>query len=159
MTQNSFAPVNGIIKDIQPMYDGCCKYEIILQTDDDEEVHFIIGFETYVINEVKLMLEMDVTAFYDTTFPSTQDYPPVYEALIIGQRSPDERMMTNHFDNKLVAIDQSIKINIGPNTDIVGTNGQPFTCGITNRLLIVYYSSTTQGTLPQTTPRKIIVPC
>lgn len=62
-------------------------------------------------------------------------------------------------DKYIPLIDQSLKLNIAPSTEIMTSNGQRFTCSLGGQLLVVYYSATTRSIPPQTTPRRIIVMC
>ena len=158
MAQLNLNPINGIVQDIRALEDDCCMHMMTLETDSGV-VNFTIEFDTYVINEVKLTEGMPVTAFYDATMPVPLIYPPQYQAIIIGQRNPEESIIVTSLSPDMTATDNSIKINIGPDTEIVATNGQPYTCGLIDRFIIVYYSVTTRSIPPQTTPRKIIVPC
>lgn len=157
MANSSFIPVNGVIVGVRAG-DDCCSLIVTLRTPDGIS-NFIVSPETYVIGEVRLRIGMNVTAFYDGTLPVPLIFPPQYHAVIIGRRNPNETMIANTFDQDFVASDQSLKLNIGPNTEIVTSNGQVFRCSFENRLLIVYYSATTRSIPPQTTPRKIIVMC
>jgi len=159
MAQLNLNPVNGIIQEIHRLLeDDCCNHMVTLETGDGV-VNFTVKFDTYVINEVRLKEGMAVTAFYDATMPIPLIYPPQYQAIIVGQRNQDESIIATYLNPDMTASDNSIKINIGPDTEIVATNGQPYTCGITNRFILVYYSVTTRSIPPGTTPRKIIVPC
>lgn len=157
MANSSFIPVNGVIVGVRAG-DDCCSLIVTLRTQDGIN-NFIVSSETYVINEVRLRIGMSVTAFYDGNLPVPLIYPPQYRATIIGRRNPNETIIANTFGPDLVATDQSLKLNIGPSTEIVTSNGQVFRCPLENRLLIVYYTSTTRSIPPQTTPRKIIVMC
>ena len=67
--------------------------------------------------------------------------------------------MVDYFNNRLEAVNNSLKLNVGRGTDVVTPNGQRFTCNLRNRLLIVFYGATTRSIPPQTTPDKIIVMC
>ena len=59
----------------------------------------------------------------------------------------------------LTAADNSLRLNIARNTEILTLNGQRFSCPPGGNFLLVYYSVTTRSIPPQTTPRRIIVLC
>ena len=67
--------------------------------------------------------------------------------------------MLDYFDENLTSADQSLKLNIGPMTDVVTLNGQQYTCSPENTELLVYYTNTTFSIPAQTTPQKIVVLC
>ena len=102
---------------------------------------------------------MLVTAFYDSDLAIPLVYPPEYQAVIIGRKNANETIYAGWFDGDLLAVDQSLKLNVGPSTQIMTSNGQRFNCSLEGQLLIVYYSAATMSIPPQTTPRRIIVVC
>ena len=67
--------------------------------------------------------------------------------------------MLDYFDENLTSADQSLKLNIGPMTDVVMLNGQQYTCSPENTELLVYYTNTTFSIPAQTTPQKVVVLC
>ncbi len=155
-----FIPVNGIVQSIRPFGtgDACCDQIAAVRTDNGI-VNLIITPETYVVNETRLRRGMQITAFYDGNAPMPLIFPPQYRALIVTRRQPQETIVIDYFDDELTATDLSLKLNIGPQTEIRTNNGQTFHCSLENRMLIVYYSATTRSIPPQTTPRLIIVLC
>ena len=86
-------------------------------------------------------------------------YPPEYQAVIIGRKNANETIYAGWFDEDLLAVDQSLKLNVEPSTQIMTSNGQRFNCSLEGQLLIVYYSASTMSIPPHTTPRRIIVVC
>jgi len=158
MANANFIPVNGVISDIEPTPEMCCETLVTIQTEDGIE-QFIIAPDTYVINGIRLRPGMQVAAFYDGNAPALLLYPPRHQAVVIGQRRPRETIVIDYFDENLVGTDNSLKINPDFTTEIVTSNGQKYSCEISNQYLIVYYSITTRSIPPQTTPRKIIVIC
>lgn len=102
---------------------------------------------------------MQVTAFYDADLPIPLIFPPQYQAVIIGRKNPQETIYAGSFNDRLIADDNSLQLNIAPSTDVVTANGQRFTCRLGGQMLVVYYSETTRSIPPQTTPRKVIVIC
>ena len=98
-------------------------------------------------------------AFYDAQVPVPLIYPPHYRAVILGRKQPNETITVDYFDETLTNNDNTLKLNVSPATDIVGSNGQPFRCSLADRLLIVYYTNSTKSIPAQIVPRKIIVMC
>src|SRR5699024_4881787 len=97
--------------------------------------------------------------FYDGSRPVPLIYPPRYQAQLIAAPDRNGQVMLNFFDRTLTAADGSLKLNVGPRTQVQTINGQRFLCSPGNRTLLVYYTATTRSVPPQTTPQKIVVLC
>lgn len=154
----SFIPVYGIIQTITGVPGQCCQQMVSLITSNGV-INMIITPTTYVVNNTRLRVGMRVAAFYDGNAPVPLIFPPQYRALVIAQKSQQENIILDTFNEDLSANHNSLKLNIGPSTQIMTSNGQRFDCDLGNQLLLVYYSQTTRSIPPQTTPRRIIVMC
>lgn len=158
MANTLFLPITGIVQNITPMRNDCCQQMVSIRNSNGL-TNMVISPDTYVVNETRLRPGMPVTGFYDGNAPVPLIFPPQYQALIIGRRNTNETIAVNYFNDELIAADQSLRLNIAPSTEIVTSNGQLYTCPLSNQPLIVYYTTTTRSIPPQTTPRKIIVLC
>lgn len=158
MANQSFVPITGVITDISPFPEQRSTQNATIQTSQGI-VNFIISKDTYVVGSLPLLQGMRVTAFYDTSLPVPLIYPPRYQAAFVTVATLGETVIVNYFDKYLVAVDNSLKLNIGSCTSIMTANGQHYHCNPGQNLLIVYYIATTKSIPPQTTPRKIIVLC
>lgn len=158
MQSSTLTPINGVIQSISPLENDCCSRLITLSTTDGP-VNIALTSTTYVVQESRLRAGMTVTAFYDPNLPVPLVFPPRYQAVILTRRNPREMVTVAFFDDNLIATDGSLALNIGPSTEILSSNGQPFTCDPGGQYLIVYYTTTTRSIPPQTTPRRIIVMC
>lgn len=158
MAQQTLVPVSGIIQRITPISQDCCSWKVSI-VNNNGMTNFVVSPATYVIQDVQLRPGMQVTAFYDSNLAIPLIYPPEYQAVIIGRKNANETIYAGYFDDNLVAEDQSLKLNVARNTEIITSNGQRFTCNLGGQLLIVYYSISTMSIPPQTTPRRIIVVC
>lgn len=157
MDYTNYVPKIGIILSITREGD-CCSQRMSIRTQNGI-VNFIINSETVVIDSRQLRVGMQVAAFYDSSLPVPLIFPPQYIAQLIAVIGRNEQVMINHFDENLVATDNSLQLNVGRNTIIRTINGQMFNCNLGNQNLLVYYTATTRSIPPQTTPRKIIVLC
>lgn len=158
MANPTLVPVSGVIQNISPLADDCCTQRVSI-FNSDGITNFIVGPESYVIQSARLRPGMSVTAFYDSNLPIPLIFPPQYQAVIIGRKNSNETIYAGYFNNNLTAEDNSLKLNIARNTEILTSNGQLYNCGLGGQLLIVYYTNTTRSIPPQTTPRRIIVMC
>lgn len=158
MAVTNYLSVTGIIQNISNMGDDCCNLMVSVITENGI-VNMVVTPDTYVVNNLRLRRGMSVIAFYDADAPAILIYPPQYRALVIAQKSPREFVALQYFDENLVSSDNSLQLNIGPNTMVTTANGQPFSCNPANHQLLVYYTTTTRSIPPQTTPRRVIVMC
>lgn len=158
MADQTLVPVSGVIQRVTPLSEDCCSLQVSIINNSGVS-NFIVSPSTYVIQEVRLRAGMLVTAFYDSNLAIPLVYPPEYQAVIIGRKNANETIYAGWFDEDLLAVDQSLKLNVGPSTQIMTSNGQRFNCSLEGQLLIVYYSASTMSIPPQTTPRRIIVVC
>lgn len=158
MESMKLSPIAGMIRQVQPVMNECCRQMITIQNADG--IHnFIISPDTYVVDMVKMRVGMTVTAFYDANLPIPLIYPPQYQAAVVGRSHVNETMLISYFDENLLAQDESLRLNISRATEVITSNGQEYVCPIGDNVLIVYYAVTTKSIPPQTTPRKIIVMC
>ena len=127
MPSMNLVPVNGIILSITPFGDDCCEQQVSIRTSNGIN-HFIVGPETYVINNVRLRPGMNVTALYDADQAVPLIYPPQYRAVLIGRRNPSENVYAGYFDENLMSADASLQLNIDNSTSVVTANGQTFQC-------------------------------
>ena len=158
MADMKLVPVTGIVQNITSMRDNCCELLVSIRNADGI-TNFVVGPDSYVINEVRLRPGMNVIAFYDANLAIPLIFPPQYRAVIIGRKNPSENMYAGYFDESLTSEDGSLKLNMTRTTDVVTSNGQHFNCDLGGRLLIVYYSASTRSIPAQTTPRRVIVLC
>lgn len=151
-------PITGVVQSSSPFGNNCCERQISIRNNSGIN-NFIVGPDTYVIGETRLRPGMYVTAFYDASLPVPLIFPPRYQAVIIGRRNPSENIFAGYFDENLISENNELSLNLANSTEVVTSNGQPFSCRPENQMLIVYYTETTRSLPPQTTPRRIIVMC
>lgn len=137
---------------------GCYKI-VTLDNGYGAVVNFVVSPNTYFVDHVTLNIGDRVTGFYDGNAPVPLIYPPQFRAIVIARDNRYENVKVDLFNSELVSSDNSLKLNIGPNTKILLTNNQVFTQNPASRNLIVVYGATTKSIPAQTTPSKIIVMC
>lgn len=157
MAYENYVPVIGTILNITRGND-CCSRMISLQAGNGI-VNFMVDSQTRVIDSRQLRPGMRVAAFYDDSLPVPLIFPPQYRAQIITALGRNEQVMLKFFNRNLVASDQSLQLNVAPNTMVNTVNGQNVTCNLGNQTLLVYYTATTRSIPPQTSPGKIVVLC
>lgn len=157
MAYENYVPVIGIILNISRGND-CCSQMISLQAGNGI-VNFMVDSQTQVIDSRQLRPGMGVAAFYDDSLPVPLIFPPQYRAQLVTALGRNEQVMLKFFNRNLVASDQSLQLNVAPNTVVNTVNGQNVTCNLGNQTLLVYYTATTRSIPPQTSPGKIVVLC
>jgi hypothetical protein len=84
-------------------------------------------------------------------------YPPHYAVEAIIVEDPNQNIAVGVFDENLINTDNSLKLNLSGDTQIITQGGAPYTASLANRKLVVYYDGATKSIPAQTTPKKIVV--
>ena len=157
MAYETFEKVEGIIQGIN-RGDDCCSMTLSVISGSNI-VNVVVSGDTTVIDNVRLRPGMRIAAFYDTNLPTPTVYPPQYRAELITTLRRGQQVLLDYFDDELTSADGSLKLNIGPMTNVMTLNGQQYTCSPENTELLVYYTASTFSMPAQTTPQKVIVMC
>ena len=126
MAYETFEKVEGIIRNIDRS-DDCCSM-ILALSGDGEVTNVVVSGDTAVIDHVRLRPGMRVAAFYDTNLPTPAVYPPQYRAELVVPLRRGQQVMLDYFNDQMESADGSLKLNIGPMTNVMTMNGQPYTC-------------------------------
>lgn len=137
---------------------GCSKI-MTVQGRDGSIVNFVITPTTYFVEHVMMSIGDMVIGYYDLNAPVPLIYPPQLQAIVMAKLVPEYNVKVDYFDEQLISRDGSLRLNIGPYTQLVLENDQAFTRNPANHDLIVLYGPTTRSIPAQTTPYKIIVIC
>lgn len=157
MPYETFQKIEGIIQSIS-RGDSCCTFMLSVISDSGV-INVIVDGETIVIDNVRLRAGMRIAAFYDVNVPVPAVYPPQYRAEIVTSLRRGQQVVLDYFDDNLTSSDDSLRINIGPMTDVRTANGQPYVCRPENSELLVYYTAASFSIPAQTTPQKVVVMC
>lgn len=122
-------------------------------------VNFVISPRTYFVNHITVGIGDNIIGFYDANVPVPLIFPPQYRAIVVGEITPYENITVDYFDENLVNSNNTLKLNITSDTEILLENDQTFNLNPKNRSLIVVYGPTTKSIPAQTIPYKIIVLC
>ena len=157
MAYETFEKIEGMIQSIN-RGDSC--YSMMLSLISNSNiVNVVVSGDTTIIDNVRLRAGMRVAVFYDANLPVPAVYPPQYRAEIVTSLRRGQQAALGYFDENLVSADASLKLNIGPMTNVVTLNGQSYACSPENSELLVYYTNTTFSIPAMTTPQKIVVMC
>ena len=164
-TAPNFAAFSGTVTGIEDFYTGQddasagCYKLMSLKNIDKGPVNFVISPGTYFVDHEVVEVGDDVTGFYDANLPAILIYPPQYPAIVMAKDTVYQNVTVDYFNNQLISSDGTLKLNIGPSTEIILTNDQIFNRYPGNKKLIVVYGPTTRSIPAQTTPYEIIVLC
>jgi hypothetical protein len=156
MNTQTLLSIKGIVNSVAPMSASCGNFLLSINTENGI-VNIVLTPDTYVVDCTAMLPGMWIYAFYDGAAPALLIYPPQYLAKLIAPFTEGTFVAFQYFDNNLTAPDQFLRLNIAPATKITTANGQPFSCCLTEKSLLVFYSITTRSIPPQTTPHRIIV--
>lgn len=135
-----------------------CYIFVTVRNETGDVVNFIVGPDTYFVDQYMMQIGDVITGFYDGDVPVPLIYPPQYRAVVIAEASLNA-VKVDYFNEQLISSDGQLKLNIAPSTTILLENGQRFTGQFMNRYLIVSYQSSTKSIPALTTPTQIIVLC
>ncbi|WP_404332278.1 hypothetical protein [Mesobacillus maritimus] len=138
--------------------DGCYKL-ITVENGMGTVVNFVVTPNTYFVDHAIVAVGDRITGYYDGDAPAPLIYPTQYRALIIVKDHPSQNVKVDFFNRQLVSKDGRLQLNLSSYTQILLTNGQPFSRNPANRDLIVIYGPSTKSIPAQTTPYRIIVLC
>ncbi len=157
MAYETFEKAEGIIQNID-RGDDCCSMTLAL-VSDGAVINIIVSGDTVVVDNVRLRPGMRIAAFYDTNLPTPAVYPPQYRAELVAPLRRGQQVMLDYFNEQMESADGSLKLNIGPMTNVMTLNGQPYTCSPENTELLVFYTAATFSMPAQATPQRVVVMC
>lgn len=165
---SQYTPTTGTIVDINwrstdPAEIGC-GLMLTLQSQDQGIVNILVDGSTYVFHNTPLNTGDTVTCFYSTLAPIPLIYPPQYQGVAIvhtpaGVYAALDTFTQSFYGRQLVNSDDTLRLNLSNQTQLVLPNGQPFGGVLSGKLLLVIYGATTRSIPAQTTPDEIVVFC
>lgn len=158
--KSQFGTFTGEVKETRDFNDSDESQFISLENEDGEIANVILKGDTYVINDSKIEEGSTITAFYDVDKPMIMIYPPQYTAEVItvkNEETENVNIKVDLFDENLLSADNSLKLNVSDDTEIIFKDGSDFEGKLENRKLAVVYDISTRSIPAQTTPIKIIV--
>lgn len=162
--RRSYMSIVGTVVEIAPVETGNrrnmgCSQMVTLEDDEGNIANFIISPNTYVVDCNKMYEGMVTEIFFDADAPIPLIYPPQYNAAVVVMSIPGVNWAVGYFNSALMNADQTLKLNIGPSTEVVTMNHQNYLGTVANHNLIVQYNQTTRSIPAQTTPVRIFVMC
>lgn len=156
--QIRYGSFTGTVKEIKnhEMIEGA-KF-ISLENEEGEPANVIISEDTYVLdNNADIEVGSTITAYYDATKPMIMIYPPQYSAEVVVVEREDKNVKFDIFDEDLVSMDGSLKLNVSDETEIYMQDGTVYEGELANKKLVVVYDVVMESYPARTTPERIIV--
>ena len=166
----AFGSFTGTIIDITETSGDPGRTVVTVENEDEARVNFILEENTFLPEGFTLEEGIRVTGFYDLSLPVPMIYPPQYRAvaLVPDMAGMDVPMPVfvkmDRFDEDLISYDGMLRLNIGPDTEIILQSGREFELfgqtveeALTNRAMLVFYTVSTRSIPALTTPSLIVV--
>lgn len=155
--QSYFGSFTGTVKKITDFEGVKGSKFVLVENEKGDTANIIISKDTYVVNDTKLAEGSVITGYYEANAPMLMIYPPQYNAEVVVVADKDQNVKVDTFGKDLVSSDNSLKLNISDNTEIILQDGKAFDGELANRKLVVTYTVSTRSIPAQTTPSKIVV--
>ena len=152
----NYLSFTGTVKQITDHHSIAGARFVAAEDKEGREANILILDDTYIIDSSQVQAGSEITAFYDANAPMIMIYPPQYKAEVVAIDVQDN-IKVEFFDEKLVSVDNTLKLNISEETEIILEDGTPFTGDLAHKKLIVIYGASTRSIPAQTTPSKVIV--
>jgi hypothetical protein len=156
-TEAHFNSFTGIVKEIRKSDLEKGTSYLLLENKEGMEANLVLTKDTYYINDEKISIGSQVTGYYDANAMMIMIYPPQYVAVAVMVSNSKQNIKVDLFNKELVSADNSLKLNVSKDTEIVNKDGKKFKGDISNRKLAVFYGASTRSIPAQTNPDKIVV--
>lgn len=155
--QFSFGSFTGVVKEVT-IREGVqgSKY-ILVENEAGNPANIVITNETYILDNAEIKVGSTITGYFNANAFMIMIYPPQYCAEVVVVENQEQNVKVDIFDKDLVSADNSLELNISPETEIVSQDGNAFKGELANRKLVVKYSTSTRSIPAQTNPEKIVV--
>ncbi|MCX7748019.1 MAG: copper amine oxidase N-terminal domain-containing protein [Clostridia bacterium] len=155
--QSYFNSFTGTVKKITD-FDGVKGSKFVLvENEKGGEANIIVSKDTYIVNDAEIAVGSVITGFYDANAPILMIYPPQYNAEVVCVEMKDKNVKVDVFNKDLVSADQTLKLNISDETEIILQDGKAFNGKLADKKLVVIYGVSTKSIPAQTAPEKIVV--
>lgn len=155
--QAKFIAITGTVQKITEREGMKGSKFISVETEKEEPANIIVTEDTYIAGNTEIEEGHKITWYYDTTKPMIMIYPPQYLAEVVIVGDQEKNIRVDIFDKDLVSTDNSLKLNLLDETEIISHDGNEFEGELEGRKLAVFYAASTKSIPAQTSPDKIVV--
>lgn len=155
--QPYFNAFTGTVKEISD-FEGIKGAKIIsLENEEGMPANIIVTDSTYIVDNAEITVGAIVTGYYKGNAPMIMIYPPQYNTEVVVVHNEEQNVKVDIFDKELISSDNSLKLNIDDNSEIVLQDGKIFEGELADKKLVVSYDISTRSIPAQTVPAKIVV--
>ena len=156
--QSYFISFRGMVREISILNDNKNYWNYLLVENEDGSVaNLITTPETYFAYKVMITVGSVITGYFPANAPVPLIYPPQYLTTVIVPDPLWQNIKVDYFDENLVSMDGTLKLNIENDTSILNQDGTPYVGSLGNQLLVVYYGASTRSIPAITTPSIVVV--
>jgi len=130
---------------------------ISLEDEQRNPANVIVTENTYIAGDKNIEPGDTITVYYDANKVMIMIYPPQYTAEVIVVHGLDANVEVDYFNKELVNSDNTLKLNITEETEILLPSGEEFKGKLGDKKLAVFYRESTKSIPAQTTPHRIVV--
>jgi len=152
-----FLSFTGTVKKIEDHWSSDNAKFIYMEDDEGNPANAIISQSTYFAGDEDIAVGDVITVYYDANKPMIMIYPPQYSAEVVVVHGIDSFVEVDYFNKDLVNSDNTLKLNISDETEILLQNGKEYKGKLEGRKLVVFYKVSTKSIPAQTTPEKVVV--
>ncbi|NLB88050.1 MAG: copper amine oxidase N-terminal domain-containing protein, partial [Syntrophomonadaceae bacterium] len=155
--QPHYQGFTGVVKKID-LHGNVADGKILFIEDNmGGPAHIIVAEDTYIVDNAEIAVGDEIIYFYDISLPMIMIYPPQIKADVIALKNSERNIKVDIFDKDLVSLDNTLKLNITEQTEVIFRDGSTYKGSLANQKLIVIYDISTKSIPAQTSPKKVIV--
>ena len=153
-----FSSFGGIVREISIRKENNNYWNYILvENKDSTFANLVVTPDTYFVYNTMVSVGSDITGYFPANAPVPMIYLPQYRAMVLVVEPLWQIIKVDFFDENLVSMDGTLKLNIGDHTEVVNQDGTPYEGGLENQLLVVYYGFSTRSIPSIAIPLRVVV--
>lgn len=152
-----YGSFTGTVKKITVREDVPGTKYILVENEAGKQANIVLTKNTFVLDNSDITKDAVITGYYNANAPMIMIYPLQYLAEVVIVNNQKFNVKVDIFDHNLISDDNTLSLNISPETKIVSPTGTPFTGDLAGHKLLVIYGPSTRSIPAQTKPDKIIV--
>lgn len=155
--KTKYMMATGVVKEVKDYHaDKNAKF-ISVVDENGAPSNIIVANDTYVVDNEEITVGTQVIYFYDVTKPMIMIYPPQIKADVIAVMDDSRIIKVDIFNQDLVSHDNSLKLNIAKDTEVILSDGTLYQGELAHHKLAVIYDTSTKSIPAQTNPIKVVV--
>lgn len=155
---NYFSSFRGIVSEISLLKENNNFWNYILVENEDGAIaNLVVTPDTYFVYNTMVSVGSEITGYFPANAPVPMIYPPQYRATVVAVEPLWQLIKVDLFDENLVSMDGTLKLDIGDHTEVINQDGTLFEGGLENQFLVVYYGFFRRGIPAIAIPLRVVV--